>query len=110
MGSVIRGCWHGRRIGTMPKAPPASCRGQEQHENHDKLEIDISTIQVERIWRKPHHKNNANRLINNDILSYPSYIEYPSSDRDHNYKTLFVKSISHFVASIYSEPSLITEE
>ncbi len=83
---------------------------QEQHENHDKLEIDISTIQVERTWRKPHHKNNANRLINNDILSYPSYIEYPSSDRDHNYKTRFVKSISHFVASIYSEPSLITEE
>ncbi len=27
MGSVIQGCWHGRRIGTMPKAPPASCRG-----------------------------------------------------------------------------------
>ncbi|MBL0509141.1 hypothetical protein JD544_09000 [Aeromonas caviae] len=69
MGSVIRGCWHGRRIGTMPKAPPASCRGQEQHENHDKLEIDISTSQVEQTWRKPHHKNNDNLLINNDILS-----------------------------------------
>lgn len=110
MGSVIRGCWHGRRIDTMPKAPPASGWGQEQHENHDRLEIDISKYQVEQIWRKPHHKNNHNQLINNDILFYRPYIKYPSSDRDHNYKTLFVKSISHFVASIYSEPSLITEE
>lgn len=47
MGSVIRGCWHGRRIDTMPKAPPASGWGQEQHENHDRLEIDISKYQVE---------------------------------------------------------------
>lgn len=110
MGSVIRGCWHGRRIGTMQKAPPASCWGQEQHENHDKLEIDISAIQVEQTWRKPHHKNNDNLLINNDITSSPPYIKYPSSDRDHNYKTRPMKSISHLVASIYSEPSLITEE
>ncbi len=58
MGSVIRGCWHGRRIDTMPKAPPALCKSagvqecrsagvQEQHENHDRLEIDISKYQVE---------------------------------------------------------------
>ncbi len=53
MGSVIQDCWHGRRIGTMQKAPPASCRGQGQgqgqgqHENHDRFEIDISKYQVE---------------------------------------------------------------
>ncbi len=110
MGSVIQDCWHGRRIGTMQKAPPASCRGEGQHENHDRFEIDISKCQVEQTWRKPHHKNNYNQLINNDILFYRPYIRYPSSDRDHNYKTRFMKSISHFVASIYSEPSLITEE